>query len=296
MNKLFEVPYNFDDALIPFYTRYSSNISFLFLPPYWEDSDNTRTYFQTEVKGCCYMPASREEYESHIKKIIKSGLRYLVLWQEPQRVITCEMLDYYSNLGVAGFTIANDENAKIIKTYNSNLVVIGSVVQRLCSSIFLKDFSLYDGIVLFFPFNRSLDVLKRLEHIKEKLIIMPNTLCHTECPAMHHWFPDREHPFNQNTDCRTIQDISGSAFISPEHLNLFENYVGGFKIQGREYTTELVMYICETYFNRESPDILLRGMLGKKLSEDLINNLKSSRIYDYYNTKTPYIERQNSER
>ena len=40
MNKLFEVPYNFSKTLLSFYKKNQQNISFLFVPPYMNDSIN----------------------------------------------------------------------------------------------------------------------------------------------------------------------------------------------------------------------------------------------------------------
>ena len=104
----------------------------------------------------------------------------------------------------------------------------------------VRDFSLYDFVLLYYPFNRRLDALKALAPMKEKLILMPNTLCHVDCPSMQYWFPD------------------------PKHPSLFDDWVGGYKLQGREYTTDLIMYICSIYFNREPADELLNALLGGK--------------------------------
>lgn len=51
MNKLFEVPYNFSKTLLSFYKKNQQNISFLFVPPYMNDSINTRTSIETHRKG-----------------------------------------------------------------------------------------------------------------------------------------------------------------------------------------------------------------------------------------------------
>lgn len=75
----FEVPYNFDEALIPFYRKYTSLINYLYLPPFKDDLENTRTSIQTGSVGHCYMPETRFEYEKHLLGIHDSGLRYVVL-------------------------------------------------------------------------------------------------------------------------------------------------------------------------------------------------------------------------
>ena len=290
---LFEVPYNFNKSLISFYKQHSSFINFLFLPPYKEDSTNTRTYVETKKKGYCYMPQSRDEYEDHILQIKASGLKFVVLWQVPNNIISQETLNYYYDLGASGFIVANDQNAKIIKDFNANLLVVCSLVQRLCENILKKDLRYYDYILLYYPFNRSIDALKQLTHLKDKIILMPNTLCHIDCPSLHHWFPSKNRPFIQERDCMVLKDIEKyvkkSGFISPEHLYLFDNYVGGYKLQGREYTTELLKHICQIYFKRKSPKKLLDTMLGDDLSSQLQKKIDSMSPEEYYNVNTQKI-------
>lgn len=293
MNKLFEVPYNFSYTLIKFYKRYSSFISYLFLPPYKDDSINTRTVIETKKKGRCYMPQSRDEYENHIHEILKAGLKCVVLWQELDNIITEKELGYYHDLGVSGFIIGNDANAKIIKNFDPNLIVIASLVQRISSNLLSRDFSKYDYVLLYYSFNRSLDALKQLSFMKHKIILMPNSLCNIDCPSIHHWFPTEVHPFVKRRDCMIITDkehyISRCGFISPQHLYLFDDFVGGYKLQGREYSTELVEYICQVYFKRESPKELLDDLLGNKLSSSLEDYMSSMNLEKYYNMRTKYI-------
>lgn len=290
---LFEVPYNFNESILTFYKKHAYCISFLFLPPYKDDSINTRTCVETKKKGRCYMPQSREEYEHHLLQIKNSGLRFVVLWQVSNNIISQEQLTYYCSLGTSGFIVANDKNAKIIKDFNSDLLVIGSIVQRLCTNISKKDLSYYDYVLLYYPFNRSLNALKQLAHIKNKIILMPNLLCHIDCPSIHHWFPTKEHPFVQHRDCIALKNteeyIKKCGFISPEHLYLFDNHVGGYKLQGREYTTELLKHICQIYFKRKSPENILDAMLGNDLSLQLQKNFNSMSLEEYYNIKTKEI-------
>lgn len=290
MSRLFEVPYNFDESLIQFYKRYISNISYIFLPPFKDDLTNTRTYIESDTKGCCYMPKNRTEYEGHIRLINGSGLKFIVLWQDRNNVMSREMLEYYCRLGASGFTIANDINAKIIKDYRSNLVVICSIIQRRCRGITCMDFKYYDYIVMYFPFNRALDVLKQLAPIKEKMLLIPNTFCHTDCPGIHHWFIE-DYNFNPVEDCPAIKDIKNSAYIYPEHLYLFDNFIGGYKLEGREYPTELIIIICEMYFRMKSDKGFLKGMLKRKLADDLQKSLDMSQLEVYYNVKTRVLKK-----
>ena len=293
MSVRFEVPYNFSESLIPFYKRYGSSISYLFLPPYPSDSINTRTSIETRKKGCCYIPGSREEYEYHLHKIISAGLRFLVLWQDPNCFITNEILDYYCGLGSAGFIVANDKSARTIKAYNPDLIVVASLVQRLFHDLTKKDFRDYDQIMLYYPFNRALNVLKFLTPFKEKIVLMPNTLCHIECPSIHHWFPKNSIPFKQEKDCLVIKDkeryLLKCGFISPEHLYLFDNYVGGYKLQGREFTTDLLKYTCRLFFERKSPYDFIEVMLGSEFALEYRSAFQRMTPEAYYNVQTPIV-------
>ena len=52
------------------------------------DSINTRTSIETHRKGSCYMPRTREEYEEHLNNIVKAGLKFVILWQDPNLSIS----------------------------------------------------------------------------------------------------------------------------------------------------------------------------------------------------------------
>lgn len=281
----FEVPYSFDEEILPYYSHYSSYINFLFLPPFFEDSINTRTCTQSRIKGFSYMPPSREEYEYHLKLIKERNLRFVVLWQDKDNIISKDFLDYYTKIGASGFIIANDVNAKIIKDYNSKLLVISSIVQRLCKGISIKNFKYYDYCVLYYPFNRSLDAIKKLLVIKEKLVLMPNSFCHTDCPGVQHWFVKDMDSFEFEKLCPAYKDSTKCTFIYPEHLYLFDDYVGGYKLQGREWSTDYVITVCESYFNRLTTDGLIAVGINKELREEY----KKYSLEDYYNVKTNEI-------
>lgn len=236
------------------------------------------------------MPKTRHEYEEHLHLITSNGLKYIVLWQDRDNIISKEMLNYYCSLGTSGFTIANDTNAKIIKKYNPNLTVICSIIQRRCFGISHMDFQYYDYIVMYFPFNRALDILKKLNHLKEKMILIPNAFCHTDCPGIHHWFIE-DNNFNPTKDCPAIKDIKNAAYIYPEHLYLFDNLINGYKLEGREYPTELIKIICKMYFKSRSNSMFLEGMLRKDLAKEMRSALDINNLVDYYNIKSQILLR-----
>ena len=286
--KKFEVPYNFDEELVDYYESKSNYINYLFLPPFADDLINTRTCMQqSKFKGGgAYMPETREEYEYHIRLINEHNLKIVVLWQDMSNVISKDMLDYYTGLGAIGFIIANDKNAKIIKDYNPKLLVIASIVQRICKGIGERDFRLYDYIVLFYPFNRSLNIIKRLTHLKDKMIIMPNTFCHTDCQGVQHWFVKDIRSFDFDKLCPAYNDPSKSTLIRPEHLFLFDDYVGGYKLQGRELKTDDIVTLCEAYFYRNTP----YGFIPTELANEFDKQMQDKSLEDYYNTKESEIE------
>lgn len=289
--KLFEVPYNFDESLLKFYSNNASHINFLYLPPYKDDTINTRFAIQTSTKGHCYMPLSRDEYEYHIDLIVKSGLRFVVLWQSPESIITDKYLAYYTSLGVSGFIIGNDLNAKIIKGYRPDLMVICSLVQRLRTTEMLnRDFQNYDYIILYYTFNRALNAIKHLSHLRDKIVLMPNTLCNVECPSIHHWFPTEEKPFRPEQDCWVnLEQMNNCGLIFPEHLHIFDEHVAGYKLQGREYPTEAIEYLCQFYFGREKHKNFIRPFLRPDMAKRLYELAHGATVYDYYNSYSARI-------
>lgn len=290
MQKLFEVPYNFDEPLIKFYKKHAHRINYLYIPPYKNDLFNTRSSIQTNVKGHCYMPQTREEYESHLCEIKHSGLRFVILWQDSNSLISRSQLDYYSKLGTSGFIIANDINAKRIKDYNPALIVICSLVQRVQTDILKRDFSDYDFIILYYTFNRSLDAIKKLVKLKDKIILMPNTLCNIECPSVHHWFPSAKKPFDFHNDCwLRLDTLKYCGLIFPEHLYLFNEHVAGYKLQGREFPTEAIKYLCHFYFKEEYYDDFISPFLREDMMLKLCNLVNSMNVDDYYNIYTKKI-------
>ena len=288
--KKFEVPYNFDFSLIDFYADHGSMISFIYLPPFKSDAINTRTIIENPNKGSLgYMPVTREEYTEHLMSVNQKGLKFRVLWQDNKN-IEHETIRFYMDHGSAGFVVGSEKNASAIKKYDKNISLTASITMRLTSNDLLnRDFSNFDSIVLFFPFTRSLDAIKKLSHIKDKLILMPNTVCWTDCPAVHHWFP-KNNELREEDRCLSRSNVDKCCFIYPGHLYLFDSYVAGYKLQGREYPTFEIIANAEAFFTRSSDtgflepffDARLRSMLAEKglsefysiKSDELINTGK----------------------
>ena len=80
--------------------------------------------------------------------------------------------------------------------------------------------------------------------------------------------------------------ISMTAFIPPEHLYMFDDWVGGYTLQGREYVTDLVEEICRIYFSRDDSRNLCHTMLGDDLSYKFRRMSFESDLSIYYNMKS----------
>lgn len=280
--KKFEVPYNFDFSLIDFYAGHKSMISFVYLPPFKEDAIHTRTVMENSNKGSLgYMPDSRAEYTEHLSYIQNKGLEFYVLWQD-NKMIEPDVIRFYQDLGARGFVVGNDKNASLIRKYDKSLRLIASITMKLTFyDILNKDFSDYESVILFFPFTRALNAIKKLSHIKEKLIVMPNTICYTDCYAVHHWFP-KNNELQPLDRCLARENLDKCCFIYPEHLYLFDDYVGGYKLQGREYPTLEIIKNAEAYFSRNGYDKFIEPAVDKKLNK----MIAEKGLEEYYNTKS----------
>ena len=280
---LYEVPYNFDERIITFYRKNISYINYLYLPPFKDDSDNARTNVQSKKIGHCYMPQTRAEYERHLQRITDAGLRFVVLWQIRDKEISKDILDYYCHNHASGFIVASDANAQIIKEYNNKLLVICSIVQKICSDVIKRDLSIYDYVILYYPFNRGLDALQQIRHLKDKLILMPNTLCHVDCPSVHHWFGSN----GVDVCCPINIDYIGKCgLILPHDITLFDKFVAGYKIQGREYSTEVIKYLCHFYFHRTKYSDFIDPFVGPELARRIKEVTNNTPPEQYYNTES----------
>lgn len=285
MNKFyhkFEAPYNFDFSLTDYYSQHLHSISFVYLPPYKEDAINTRTIYENSKKGSIgYTPNSRREYIKHLSYFKKNKIDFCILWQD-KKPIKHETIKFYQDFGVTGFVVADDTNASVIKSYNEDFLLISSITRKLTyNDLLCKDFLNYDYIVLFFPFTRAIEALKSLNSLKEKLVIMPNTICFTDCFATHHWFPVRE-KLKHDSICYGPDNMDKCCFIYPEYLYLFDDFIGGYKLQGREYTTNDIMKNAASFFNRCSSE----NLIEPETDFDLKRRISEMNAYNYYNLKS----------
>jgi hypothetical protein len=249
--KKVEIGYNFDLELIDYIAenRYHEYISGIYTIPFKDDYGvSTRKYLTfSDVQN------DRKLYEEHINKITSNNLSIILLLQDQEHVLTKEVLEYYVNLGIKKFTVQNDDTAKMIKEYDSNLEIIASITKRLSYNDFMtKVLSMYDKFVLFFPFNRSLDTIKKLPQ-SYKYILLLNSPCGYTCPATFHWFSDCDengHEIMPNYPVCQSGIPNQMIQIFYNDMDLFDPYITEYKLVGREVKTEDLKLEIEQFISR----------------------------------------------
>ncbi|MFD3158312.1 hypothetical protein ACFIJ5_15920 [Haloimpatiens sp. FM7330] len=250
--KKYEIPFNFDLELLNFLDeKIDKNwIEFLFLSPFKEDSTNARSHVENVKRqyDTYTVPKTREEYTKCIYEIEKRGYRPAVLFQE-DKLMSKEKLDYYFKLGIKDFIVNSDKLAIYIKDKNPDYNVVASITKILSAKdIWEKDYSMYDKIVLYFPFNRAIDRLKELP-TKYKYIILANSYCAYNCvEAKKHWSSTTKEALTIN--CVRKNNKDKLIYIPPEYTHIFEPYVANFKLQGREYPTYMLANEIYYYYNK----------------------------------------------
>ena len=192
---------------------------------------------------------TREEYEQHIQ-YIKSFYpnKLMLLLQQNNFCIDDELLTYYINLGFNKFCVGSIEQAKQIKKFLPSAEVIASITMKITYEEFISnnELEIFDGFVLFFTFNRDLDLIKKLPK-KYKYILLVNCGCNIHCDGTHHWFASRDfEEGNKPEQHRCPNKIKPTYWkdtirIRPMDLNIFDPYISIYKLQGREYVTQRII-------------------------------------------------------
>lgn len=230
-NRQFEIPFNHTEELLLFLENNSSKLSrrvkHVLVAPYYEDYTSTR---HKQAKK----PLDRNVYEDQIKRLQNANYTISLLFNMPETVEQ-SIIDYYIGLGIDTFIINSSVLAKTI--HNLGCTTIASITKRLqLEDIKNEDLSMFDYIVLDYTFNASLDRIQKLPK-QYKYILMLNTICDFTCDFYTHW---RE---NNNLQCPIlINGSKNSTYIPQEDLELFDEYISIYKLQGREFDTS---YICK---------------------------------------------------
>lgn len=258
--KKFEIPYNFN-----FDKNYFDNleankdlwgyIDTIYLPCFVDTKiDNIQHNSREEFN---HSPKTFDEYKWHIDKLKTYNIPITLLIQKDA---TEDMVEYHiNNFGIYSFIINNDELAKKLKEKYGDKIKLTLSITRIITQeeIETKDLSMYDEICLFFYFTRHLNVIKELPK-KYSYIALVNSRCLYDCSVVSkHWFDIKK----LNQTCirqlyrHGLLNMKISAYVRPQDLFVFDDYISTYKLQGREYTSDRIFKEFKAYATRQPLDI-----------------------------------------
>lgn len=253
--KPLEIPYNFDKNLITLLSQLDSSgkmYSCIYMPPFKFDYVGAKhNYIHSDNNSVNKnFPNTREEYVSHVNNIMSYfPNKLMLLLQQKNCCMPADLLRWYYQLGFKRFCVGSVQQAHEIRKLFSDVEIIGSITMKVTPEDLQEDkYSIFDGFVLFFPYNRDLEMIKRLPK-KYNYILLVNCQCDITCPGTHHWFASVEEEKNSLQRCPhsyrpdTWENIIQ---IRPMDLSVFDPYISSYKLQGREYIT--VHLLRDIYF------------------------------------------------
>lgn len=264
MVRSLEVPYNFDKDLIDIMFKLDPSgeqYHCIYCPPYPGDYQAAKHYY-THRNGrymADYYNFSKDEYLSHINYIKKIfPTKMMLLLQQNNYCMDLGMLKEYISYGFSKFCVGNIEQAKQIRSIFPEAEIIASITMKLMPEDLNKaEYDILDGVVLFFPYNRDLETIKKLPS-KFRYVLLVNCGCNINCGGTKHWFADEHTSKGRAWFC--INNIAEMAHgqvpwdqiirIRPMDLPIFDPYISYYKLQGREYDThQIIEEICLYSFN-----------------------------------------------
>ena len=109
---------------------------------------------------------------------------------------------------------------------------------------------LFNGFVLFFPFNRDFQSIQKLPK-GFKYILLVNCFCNNTCQGDHHWYAVENGTFSCpnakylcNINCSIHEEIipwHENSTIRPIDLDEFSTHIDVFKLQGGEFNTKTIL-------------------------------------------------------
>ena len=243
----FEVPFNlnWDGQYFKYLDKNKDKLKYIdcVYMPTLELDHNTR-------EECLRKPIDEDTYANYIKELKSYDLNVSVLIQ---RDASMELIEKYINkYDIHDFTINDDELAKEIKSKYPDIKLRLSITRKVTpKELQEKDFSMYDVICLFFWYNKHLDTIKMLPK-EYKYMLICNTECLWNCKNCDtHWFDIK----NFRRTCIQERYKNGKpqydkiAYIPPTELQLFENYIDVFKLEGREFLSHQIFKEFNKYIN-----------------------------------------------
>ena len=247
MKQKFEIPYNFDFKLIDELTPYKDFVDFIYMPSYYADGGNSRKDLILKQS----VPDTWDEYLEHLS-YIQAHFDVGILIQEN---CTIELIDKYYDLGVRIFVLNDSDLTIAAKQQYPDIRCILSITSILSANdIKNNDYSMYDEIVLFFNFCRQIQLLKELP-ANYKYVLIINSHCIYNCNrASEHWklnantieeYISKVDPLIYNYCGNTYRE--DRAFILPQDLVYFNDYITNYKLVDRLMPTEDIIYEIDRY-------------------------------------------------
>ena len=252
----FELPYNFDKQLILGYKLLGiepNQIDCIYMPPFIDDY---QTILRTPEKDT-YAQLTYKEYFEHVDYVEQQypgNLQLLLQQIKPEKNMSAALIKKYINLGFKNFCVGNIEQAKIIKTIDPTIKIVGSIAMHTTYEKIISNLEEYknyfDSFVLDFSFNKNILKIKQLPKDFEYMLLA-NSRCNTTCEGDRHWWGDGE-----SHKCPGIYPnihYNNSCMIRPTDLHIFQPYIKVFKLQDRGWPTtsilqSVAMYCCDINF------------------------------------------------
>lgn len=263
--KPLEIPYNFDMNLISMLKqidKHNNICNCIYLPPFQYDYVGAKhNYIHLNNNSVNKnFPITRTEYVEHINFINKYfPNKIMLLLQQQNCCMQKHLLTWYYNLGIKNFCVGSIKQALEIKNNFKDTEVIGSITMKVTpQDLQKKEYEIFDGFVLFFPYNRDIELIKSLPK-QYKYILLVNCQCDVICEGTHHWFANSAEEKCSLLKCpHHYRDQSWENIIKirPMDLDLFDPYISSYKLQGREYlTVDLLrdIYLYSTDWNKLFP-------------------------------------------
>ena len=299
----YELPYNFEtnyiDALQKCFEQNpgcKDAVEFVFIPSWKGDGFNTREHIYERE----WYPKNEKEYQERLAQFKQANIPVCIIIQQMYDFVNkkvlptergVELIDKYYDLGIRDFIINDDNVARITKQKHPDVRLILSITRMLTYKQIMEKpefLNYYDELVLFFWFNRHLDIIKKLPK-DYKYILINNDHCYYDCKqTMKHWFTVDQKSYGEccmASHCGS-RDERLSIRIYPEDMKLFAPYLDHFKIAGRDWSTEQIMTDFLLYTNYE----LMKGMPVHNEDYYNIDDWNKSWDNEYYHEPVKIIE------
>lgn len=270
MKKL-HVPYNLDLKVLDLYQEWSNSIEDIYFP--------IPPSIFTSARELNFPP----DYNDHVQTILNFCKQYQIrsaLLVNGNRddltdQIFFQLTDYLNwivPLGLDVIVVANPYLIHWIRNHWPKLSIRLSVLSLINTEseiASIMEYAPVEEICLPPEINRNLDMLKFLKQTypKIKFSVLASALCRGGCPY-YYWHQAAslsQVKYTQHTHnilTKELQYVSNhwtpsilqNPFILPSELNFYDQYIDGFKLEGRQYPTNSLKDMVAHYSLRVDPE------------------------------------------